>query len=253
MQVVVNNLLTNFSEAGTGKRIMLFLHGWGDSESSFTALARDLTDHTDYRAVLLDLPGFGGTQAPSKPWGLDDYANFVAAFIAKKNLKPEVIVGHSNGGAIAIKGIAHNTLSAEKLVLIGSAGIRNPSLRKKALQMVSIPAKLALKVAPKSTQRKIRGRLYSAIGSDYLIAEHLQETFKKVVSTDIRDDAAQLRLPVLLIYGENDTATPPEYGQLLHELIPESRLQLIPLAGHFVHQEQEPKVSSLIKSFVGIS
>src|SRR4051812_27214531 len=112
MQIIVNKLLTTYTEVGSGTKNILFLHGWADSGKTFEMLAREIIAvDANYRAVLLDLPGFGGTAAPETAWTLSDYAAFVADFLAKAQIQPLAIVGHSNGGAIAINGLAHNVLT----------------------------------------------------------------------------------------------------------------------------------------------
>lgn len=251
MQVVVDGLLTSYNQIGGGSKTILFLHGWADKGATFNELAIQITQaNSEYVAILLDLPGFGSTQIPNNAWGLPEYAQFVSQFIKKTGLSPECIIGHSNGGAIAVYGLSHGVFDTRQLVLIGSAGIRDKSIKKDAMRIASKPVKWALKLAPNRVQRKIRQRIYGAIGSDYLVAEHLQETFKRVVSYDVRQDAQQVSIPVRLIYGKNDTATPPSYGQQLSECIPDSNLTILPQSGHFVHQEQASKVASIISEFM---
>ncbi|MGH7193731.1 MAG: alpha/beta fold hydrolase, partial [Candidatus Saccharimonadales bacterium] len=95
MNVVVDNLLTDYSLSGKG-RLVLLLHGWGDSSKGLAGLQRRLSD--GYEVLALDLPGFGGTQAPADVWNLDDYARFVAAALKKLKLgQPYAVIGHSNG------------------------------------------------------------------------------------------------------------------------------------------------------------
>lgn len=251
MQLVVDSLITSYSEVGKGKKTILMLHGWADSSQTFESLAKELTaKNKTYRVLMLDLPGFGGTQQPPVAWGLQDYAGFVSDFLRKIEIEPNVIVGHSNGGAIAIKGVATGKLKARKLVLVASAGVRQPSLKKTALRAAAKPVGLAIKVLPQNTQKRVRQKVYGAIGSDYLVAEHMQETFKKVISEDVTAEATMLNLPVCLIYGELDAATPPQYGHLLAKAMPDSRLEIIPMADHFVHQEQVYQVSDIIKEFL---
>ncbi len=251
MQVIIDTLLTSYAHIGSGSKTVLFLHGWADSGKTFNTLAQQLIkENPDYQVVALDLPGFGATQTPQASWNLPDYATFVAHFMAKTKYRPEVIIGHSNGGAIAIHGISQNIFTTQKLVLIGSAGIRNKSAKKEMLRMLAKPAKVAIKVAPAATQKRVKQKLYSTIGSDYLVAEHMQETFKNIVAYDVRNEAAQITLPTCIIYGEHDTATPPEYGTQFNTIIPTSTLHIVPLATHFVHQEQVPKVATIIKEFI---
>jgi pimeloyl-ACP methyl ester carboxylesterase len=83
-----------------------------------------------------------------------------------------------------------------------------------------------------------------------LVAEHLQETFKRVVTDDVRADAAQIIQPTLLVYGEDDDSTPVWYGQQYHELMNESTLEILPGAGHFVHIDRPDDVRKAIIGFL---
>lgn len=248
MQVVVDSLLTQYEVQGRGKLVVL-LHGWGDSAKGLAGLQKTLA--RQFRVLAIDLPGFGGTQAPEVVWGLDDYARFVAHFL-KKIDAPEVmlLIGHSNGGAIAVRGLSKKWLQVDKLVLLASAGIRGEYQgRVKALRMLTKAGKALTQPLPKGVKARLRKQVYSTVGSDMLVAEHLQETFKKVVTDDVRHDASQLALPVLLIYGENDTATPIRFGELLHESIDGSTLEILPGAGHFVHIDRAAAVVKAIEDF----
>lgn len=251
MQAVVDNLLTSYYQVGDGKKTILFLHGWGDDGKTFKTLADQIIeDNKGYKAVVIDLPGFGSTQAPEQAWSLNDYSNFIKAFLEKTEIKPNAIIGHSNGGAIAINGLANNLFNTNKLILIGSAGIRDKSIRKTIMVIASKPAKVIISLAPKSTQNKIKQKFYGAIGSDYLVAEHLKETFKNIVSYDVRHDANKIDIPTCLIYGEKDSSTPPSYGEIFKKIIKNSQLRVLPDAGHFIHQEQVYKVSAICTSFI---
>src|SRR4051812_37122253 len=113
MQLIVNSLLTNYERSGSGK-VMLLIHGWGDSLAGFKEAQRSLGDH--YEVVSLDLPGFGKTEPPKTAWGLDEYAQFVGMFLTKLNLTPYGIIAHSNGGAIALRGLHKDDFQTDKLV-----------------------------------------------------------------------------------------------------------------------------------------
>lgn len=251
MQVVVNSLLTQYSVTGSGARAVVCLHGWADSSHTFDALSVELGKA--YTVVTLDLPGFGGSTRPKEAWGLDEYAAFVAAFLKKIDIEPYAIVGHSNGGAIAVRGLATGILSAEKLIMIASAGVRKTAgqgLHRGLWGSIAKVGKVGASVLPRSTRQKLRGKLYTVAGSDMLVAEHMQETFKRVVGQDIRGDAASLSLSTLLIYGADDDATPPSYAQMFAKSMKRATLLVIPGSGHFVHQEKGKEVGEAIGEFL---
>lgn len=249
MQVVVDSLLTHYDVKGTGKLVVL-LHGWGDSAKGLQALQLALAKN--YRVVAINLPGFGGTQAPATAWGLNEYAHFVEHFLLKINAgQPWAIIGHSNGGAIAIRGMGQGWLNADRLVLMASAGIRGTYKgRVKALRLVTKAGKVLTAPLPVAARQKLRQKVYQTVGSDMLVAEHLQETFKRVVTDDVRSDAAAINVPALLLYGEADQATPPQYGEQYHRLLHQSKLVVFPGTGHFVHLERPQGVTEAIEDFL---
>lgn len=248
MQVVVNSLLTQYEREGKGKTVLI-LHGWADSSRGWQAFRQKLAKN--YDVIVVDLPGFGGTQTPEATWGLDDYAAFVGNFLQKIKAKPYAVIAHSNGGAMAIRGLAKKQFAAERLVLLGSAGIRNQYLgRKKALRVVAKTGKLFTKPLPSSVKKRLRRKVYQTIGSDMLVVERLQETFKRVVTDDVQADAAQLRVPTLLMYGADDLDAPVQYGRIFHNLIASSELEVVPDAGHFVHLDKPDETLATIKEFL---
>ncbi len=250
MQVIVDSLMTQYVRKGKGKTVLI-LHGWGDSSQGFQALTGTLSKH--YDVIAVDLPGFGGTQAPTSfSWDVSDYAQFVAHFLDKIGVKDVyALVGHSNGGAVAIRGLGRGILRADRLVLLASAGIRNTYKgRNKMLRVVAKAGKMATVALPPAAKKKLRSRFYTSIGSDMLVAEHLQETFKRVVTDDVRDDAQRITVPSLLIYGENDQSTPVSYGEQFHEILPDSTLQIIGGVGHFVHLDKPEVVENAIEEFL---
>jgi pimeloyl-ACP methyl ester carboxylesterase len=249
MNVVVDGLLTNYARTGSGK-VVVILPGWGDTSVGWRAFQKQLSAH--YDVVVLDLPGFGGTQAPEGAWGLDEYAIFVGKFVHKLDLGvPHAVIGHSNGGAIAQRGLRAGTITADRLVLLASAGIRNQnSGRTVALRVLAKVGNLGTMLLSSNARQKLRQRLYKSVGSDLLVAEHMQPTFRKIIADDTQQDAAMIAVPTLLIYGDKDTATPPAYGQTFHKLIPSSKLEIVPGAGHFVHLEQPRAILKQIEDFL---
>ncbi|HSW66068.1 MAG TPA: alpha/beta hydrolase [Bacillota bacterium] len=249
MQVVVDGLLTSYESLGSGPAVLL-LHGWGDTAKTFAAIQKELSKQA--LTVALDLPGFGGTQTPKDVWGLDEYTQFVAHFLKKIAApKLKLIVGHSNGGAIAIHGLSRGTLHADNLALLASAGVRGTQKGKmQALKLMTKAGKILVSPLPKSVKQTLRRKLYTSVGSDMLVAEHLQESFKRVVSEDVRAEAAMLTLPTVIVYGDQDDATPTSYGKLFNQAIAGSRLQIVPGAGHFVHLDNPQEVTAALKGLL---
>lgn len=249
MQVIVDDILTSYKKYGSGKKVILYLHGWGDTAESFEVLSKSFA--VGYTNILLDLPGFGGTQAPPGNWGVPEYGKFVGRFLKKTNLKPYAVVGHSNGGAIAIFSAASKALTPKKLILIASSGVRSGnSFKKSVYKLLAKTVKIPLLLLPDKPKRKIKQQLYAKIGSDYMVVEGLQDVFKRVVAYDVLDDAANVNVPALLIYGAEDNTTPLWQAEKIAGAIKGSRLETIKDSGHFPHKDQMETVRLLIERYL---
>jgi len=249
MKTILDGLAVEYEDSGQGPAI-LFLHGWKTDLHTFDSLA--LLIAQGRRVLKLDLPGFGGTETPSTPWNVGDYASFVANFLKKVGAIDYSIIGHSFGCRIAIKGVATGKLSPRRLVLIGAAGIAHSrSARNRLFTIVTKIGKTALSVIPAPGLKAVlRKRVYEKARSDYLTAGALRETYVKIVGEDLSKAATLIDVPTLLIYGSEDDQTPIREAKAYERLIKGSRLMSLEGRGHFVHQEEPEKVAQLINDFI---
>lgn len=250
MQLVVDSLLVNYKKEGKSKKNVILIHGWADKLETFDRLADHLSKK--YTVYRLDLPGFGKTQAPEEVWGLSDYALFIEKFTKKLGIKDvHAYIGHSNGGAVLIKGYSNGSLKSEKLVLLAASGIRGGnSIKKLIIKFVAKIGKLLTFWLPLRYKQKLQKFLYGTVGSDFLVAPHLKETFKKTIKEDVQNDAKKIDTETLIIYGLNDSATPHRFGDVYNNLIKKSKLIKIDNAGHMLHQHQPDEVAKEIGKFL---
>lgn len=249
MKAIINGLAIEYLDEGNGKT-MVFLHGWGDNLHTFDALAAILGARG--RIVRVDVPGFGASESPKIAWDLDHYVEFVRDFCVKIHINPDVIIGHSFGGRIAIKAAAKKIINPQKIVLIASAGIaERQTLRNFLFMILAKTGRIITVIPPFSFWRKqLREKMYSHSGSDYPAAGNLRETFLKIVRQNLSSYARMIEIPALLIWGDTDTETPLADGRRLARLIRNSRLEIISGAGHFVHRDSPNRVAELIQEFL---
>lgn len=252
MNVIIDGRLINYRDEGQG-RVILMLHGWGTRVQTFDELARQFVQQ--YRVVRLDFPGFGGSEKPNDDWDVGEYARFVGQFLKKLNISAvDVIIAHSFGGRVALKGVGTGVLSPQKLVLIGSAGVRqqSDSLKRSAYRSIAKAGK-ALTSLPglSGVRQKLRRKLYDSAGStDYLESGAMQQVFINVINEDLQEFARRITIPALMIWGENDTETTVAEAKILHECIEHSKLIIVPNTGHFVYTEASEKVLQEINEFI---
>ena len=235
---------------GAGPPVLL-LHGWGASSQLFQAAIANLRGEFDVLAP--DLPGFGATLPPAEPWGVQEYAAWVVALLDTLGIERAHVVGHSNGGRIAIR-LAHCwPQRVEKVVLTDSAGIRPPRtwryhLRVRAFKLLRWAGQSAAMPAPLRAWATARA---AASGStDYQQASGvMRATLVRLVNADLRADLPHIHSPTLLIWGERDQDTPLADGQLMERTIPDAGLVVFAGAGHFAYLEQSPRFCHIVKTF----
>lgn len=251
MKIIVDGLAVEYRDEGNPDGpVVLFLHGWRNDLHSFDAIAQGLV--ASHRVIRLDLPGFGGTELPKRTWELDDYIRFVADFIKKLGCSVDVIIGHSLGGRIIIKGLGGGVFHPRKAVLVASAGIaKRKTARNQFLKIAAKTGKAVTSIPPFSLLRdSLRKKLYGYAGSDYNNAGPLKDTFVKLISEDLSASAQAISIPVLLLWGARDAETPLSDGERLSRLIPGATLKVFSDAGHHVHQERFAEVTQDIKEFI---
>jgi pimeloyl-ACP methyl ester carboxylesterase len=190
-------------------------------------------------------------------WGVPEYAQFTLEFIRSFNPKKVILFGHSFGGRVIIKLFdilsqlppTEKPFKIEKVVLIDSAGIKpKKTLKAKIRQRLF---KIAKHIFPKSVVAKMRKKMSSA---DFNAAsEHMKKVLVKTVNLDLTELLPKISAETLLVWGENDTATPLADGKLMEQKIPNAGLVVIPNCGHYSFLENYPMFERVIKSFLKIN
>lgn len=250
MVTEIKNLKIYFEAHGTGEPLLL-LHGWGvDSQ-----IWQPIIPHLDgtFKVIAVDLPGFGQSDPPPKPWGVFDYADFVKDFIDDLELKSVTLLGHSFGGRIAIATASLDPKGLKKLILISSAGIK-PKRGLKYYSFFTLAKVLGtvLKLPTiKGFQPYFRQKLYQLLGEhDYETAGPLKETFLKVINQDLTSILRSIEVPTLIVWGEDDREVPLSDAQKMQLLIKNSKLEIIKNAGHFCFLEKSEGFCQIVKNFI---
>ncbi len=222
---------------GSGEPLFL-LHGWGGSAQGLRPLLNHFS--RDYRVFAFDLPGFGRSPAPQKTWGSCQYAQCIRQIQRQLNIKNCHVIAHSFGGRVAVILASKYPEGVNKLVLTGCAGL--PPERGVAYYAKVYLFKFSKKVLNlagpfgQKIQQSIAGRVGSA---DYNSAgEQMRAILVNVVNEDLTGFLPLIKAPTLLVWGEEDRATPLRMGQVMNKLIPDSRLVVYPAAGHFAYLEK---------------
>ncbi len=249
-----DKLNVNLIDKGEGEAVLL-LHGWGARAQIYYSVINPLVGH--YRVIAPDLPGFGDSDEPSFPYAIEDYAGFVCALLKELKIEKVHLLGHSHGGRTVLELLTGGYgLDVGRVVLIDSAGIPPKKTFKKTVRIKTY--KLLKKIVLFAPVRKMfpgaLDKLQKKFGSaDYGAASCImRQSMVKVLNTDYTQKLSSVKNPTLLIWGENDTATPLSDGLLMEKLIPDAGLVKISGAGHFSFAEQSALTDRVLKSFFKI-
>ncbi len=224
----------------TGEPILL-LHGWGSSSANMRVIARALEG--EYHVVNVDLPGHGHSPAPSVGLGVPEHAQLVAEIIRHRMTAPVTVIGHSNGGRIALYMASEPAYQPliKRLILISPSGV---TPRRSAGYYVKRSIAASLKAPFQILPEPLRefgldwlrhSLVWRALGSsDYRSLDGaMRETFVKTVSYHLDDRLDRIRVPTLLIWGDRDTAVSRRQMEILESRIPDSGMVVLKDAGHY--------------------
>lgn len=235
---------------GQGPPVVV-LHGWGASIETVASIVSALSPVVTVHA--LDLPGFGQSDPPPYPWGVEDYTAFLARFLHELRIQRASFVGHSNGGRIIISLAASQPRLVGRIVLVDSAGIKPKRTlsyyRKVGLAKVGKHAARLLGPPGKRLQQALAAKSASP---DYAAASQIMRpTFVKLVNTDLQHLLPKVASPTLLVWGENDTATPIADAKLMERLIPDAGLVVLQGASHYSYLDEPHRFATIVRHFLG--
>lgn len=248
-KINLNGVEVNYRRGGSGAPVIL-LHGWGSDHSTLSLFER--VGREQHEVFNIDMPGFGKSQEPPTPWGVEEYTRMLEQFVKELGIENPIILGHSFGGRVGIMYASRNNV--DRLILVDSAGVKPRRSLKYYLKVYSF--KIAKKVYPivfgkRRAAEKI-DRMRSKRGSyDYKNSSPMmRRVMVKVVNTDLRRYMPLITVPTLLLWGENDTATPMRDAYVMNKLIKNSTLVSFPGAGHFSFLDNPFQSAAVMRRFI---
>lgn len=225
---------------------IVILHGWGLSAKTFAPLAAELR-RQHFQVFSPDLPGFGESVIPDRALNLEDYVTFLEMYFKKNHIEKPILIGHSFGGRVALKYQYQYPDSIHSLILTGTPGF-TPIAKKKLAVFVAI-AKIG-KIF--FNFPSVRNWYYYVVGArEYARAQGaMKETFKNVVSENLLDYMSSVRVPTLLVWGEQDIITPVWIAQKMKNVIHDAHVVIIPNADHGVAYKQPKEFFAAIYDFL---
>lgn len=223
---------------GAGKPL-LFLHG-GERSSSSSPFIEELAKTFQVYAPLH--PGFGKSERPAS---FDSVTDLIYHYLDVLDLlghEKVHIVGHSFGGWIAAELAVGHQHRIEKLLLVNAMGIKVENIILANLFMLPIEKMLRLMYSsPPSTLST------QSLGDREALARYV---WKRLYNPKLRDRLRGIKVPTLVLSGEDDELLPQEYGRALASSIPSARFISIPGFRHALPLEQNGRLVDTVTSFL---
>jgi pimeloyl-ACP methyl ester carboxylesterase len=239
---------------------VILIHGLGGSIDDWKNTIPALAEN--FHVLAFDLPGFGKSDKGSQDYSPTRYAQ-LARFLADRYFpdKNYHIVGHSMGGAIALRFAALRPLRFQRLVLIDAAGILHPQVISK-FQAGSLLENTSGVHQTRGFAERLTGRILeqvdrlpispfdianSAAGRDnILMGGPARIAALELAGENFSNAVASVTEPTLVLWGDNDLTVPLRTGEVLAARMPHARLQIIAGSGHVPMQEQAERTNALI-------
>lgn len=236
-----------FIDEGKGETLLL-LHGLFGALSNWDGIIECFSDR--YRVIIPLLPIY---ELPPREAGLDALMDFLEAFVAFKNLTNVTVLGNSLGGHIGLLYTLKNQENVQRLVLTGSSGLFENSMGG------SFPKR--------GSYEYIRERVaYTFYDPEVATKDLIDEVFETTSSIpkcmsivgiaksaqrhNLAKDLHKIKVPTLLVWGLNDTITPPHVGYEFNRLIAGSELHFIDKCCHAPMMERPDKFNVIVERFL---
>jgi pimeloyl-ACP methyl ester carboxylesterase len=262
-----------YVDEGKGDEVIIFIHGLGSYLPAWKNNIEGL--RSSYRVIAIDLPGYGKSSKEPHSGKMSFYADVVKAFAEKLNLTDLTLAGHSMGGQIAMVTALNYPGLVKNLILIAPAGFEKFTEGQKQwfrnvmsfegvknTSAEDIQTNLAVNFynMPQDAEFMITDRIIMRDAADF---DHycyaVVQSVNGMVDEPLLDLLPQIKQPTLIIFGEKDNLIPNRYlnpgktckvAQVGKDKIPNSKLVMVPKAGHFVQFEKPLEVNTAISTFL---
>ncbi|TCP23663.1 pimeloyl-ACP methyl ester carboxylesterase [Tenacibaculum skagerrakense] len=236
-----------YAEAGEGKAIIV-LHGLMGALSNFDATFKHFSKR-GYKVLIPELPLY---TLPILKTNVKNLAKFLHDFIEYKNLKDVVLLGNSLGGHIALYYIKHYPQDVSALVLTGSSGLYENSMgnnypRRGDKEFVRNKTQEVFYDKSIATEELV-DQVYDVINDRNTLVKTLAIA-KSAVRHNMANDLPNMKQPTCIIWGKNDTVTPPEVAEDFHKLLPDSDLYWIDKCGHAAMMEHPEEFNEVLEDW----
>ncbi|HSU27004.1 MAG TPA: alpha/beta hydrolase [Chitinophagaceae bacterium] len=236
-----------YLEEGNGEPLVL-LHGLFGALSNFETLIEYFREHT--KVIVPILPLLDMDILHTSVSGL---AKFVHKFIETRGYTGVNLLGNSLGGHVALVHILKHPERIKSLILTGSSGLFENGMgdsypKRSDYEYIKTKTELTF-YDPQVASKELVDEVYS-ITNNRLKAVKIIALAKSAIRNNLGEELNQIKQPTLLVWGNNDTITPPFVAREFNKLIPNSELQFIDKCGHAPMMEVPDEFNAILHKFL---
>jgi pimeloyl-ACP methyl ester carboxylesterase len=236
-----------FIEVGQGEPLIL-LHGLFGALSNFKDLIEYFRQHN--KVVVPMLPLFELDLLHSTVGGLEKY---VHKFLEHFDYKNVHLLGNSLGGHVALLYVLKHPQRIKSLILTGSSGLFENGMgdsypKRGDYEFIKKKTEITF-YDPKIATKELVDEVYDIVNSR-IKAIKIISLAKSAIRNNLGEELSQIQQPTCLIWGNNDTITPPFVGREFHKLIPNSELHFVDKCGHAPMMEVPEEFNKILHKFL---
>jgi pimeloyl-ACP methyl ester carboxylesterase len=251
----------------TNAPALLLLHGSNSSFLTWEPWSKKLSD--SFHVIAVDLPGHGLSGAvPNGDYSQEGMAKFVGEFADRMHLKTFALAGNSMGGGVAARFAEEHPARVSQLILVDAGGLpfKMGEGEPLAFRLGRIPVinQVLLHVTPRAivTEGLNKAIVRKAIITDamtdwYWDFARMEGTrratmarFQLPFDTAVADHTAALKMPTLILWGDQDRLIPVSVAHDWHKAVPGSTLIVYPATGHIPMEEVADQSAADVRKFL---
>ncbi len=237
-----------YVESKGGDRVLLLLHGLLGQLSNFKGITERFNDKLN--VVFPEMPIM---EMPVKEAGITGLLAYIKSFVDFKGYKKVNLLGNSLGGHIAQLFALNYPDLVETMTLTGSSGLFENSMgstfpKRGSYEYIQKKAQETF-YDPAHATKPLVDELFDIV-NDRMKAIRIVVTAKSAIRHNLGEKLHLIKIPTLLIWGKQDSVTPPFVAEKFHELLPNSELHFIDKCGHAPMMEKPEEFNDILQNFL---
>ncbi|HLV38063.1 alpha/beta hydrolase [Xanthomarina sp.] len=237
-----------YIEVGEGTPIIV-LHGLMGGLSNFEAVTKHFSN-IGYKVVIPELPIYSMSLLKTN---VKSFAKYLHDFIEYKGFDEVILLGNSLGGHI---GLYHTKLYPKKvkaLIITGSSGLYESAMgggytKRSDYEVIKKKAQDVF-YDPEVATKEIVDEVYATVNDRNKLIKTLAIA-KSAIRHNMAKDLPKMETPICIIWGKNDTVTPPEVAEEFNKLLPDSELFWIDKCGHAAMMEHPDEFNKILNEWL---